>query len=108
MIWIYGIAASFFFGLQCNAWRLTLGARGQRLALWCSACTTEAERQSGLCRACMDKYGRIVCHHCESSIDAVSDRHKCPEEAYGRVFNLCKTCKPVRLAGARVQCKTCW
>ena len=50
--------------MHCIKRRRALGAVADKLALWCLSCATQEDRENGYCRACRDKYGDLVCHHC--------------------------------------------
>ena len=81
-----------------------------RLALWCpkGECTTDADRQLGLCAACFQKHRARICDHCGNECATDSTQHKCVELSCSLPFYVCGHCSPLHLAGRRLHCKGCW
>ena len=80
----------------------------RRLVVWCTGCSNETARSSGLCQLCYRKFGEIPCDLCQVAGGELHSRHVCPAEDCEAVVHVCKSCAPLRVGGRVPRCRRCW
>ena len=93
---------------RCQSLREGLGALQPRLALWCLACTSDADRSEQLCRSCLQTSRAAECTECGAQGAEMNARHTCAASDCSASVHLCLACVPLTRGARQPRCRKCW
>ena len=93
---------------NCPDLRAKLGAKQEKLTIWCPSCESTQDPATGLCLPCQSATSsRSGCHHFNSWELVRPREFRCAEPSCGALFHLCEFYTLFLTSPPRLLCKKC-